>query len=58
MSEACSSQCLGGDGPGVYKQVDMEETYLLEEVQEHPEVSVLLLNSLSSVGKQKSSEVF
>lgn len=50
---------LRGDGPGAYVQMDMKERYLLEELQEDPQVSVVLLNSPSSVeNKRNSSEVF
>lgn len=44
-------QYLRGDGPGAYVKEDMKGRYLLEELQEHPQVSVVLLNSPSSVEK-------
>lgn len=49
---------LRGDGPGVYEKEDMEERYLLEELQGHPQVSVISLNSPSSVGKERVVKSF
>lgn len=48
-----SPQCLRGDDPGVCVLIKVGGRYLLEVSEEHPQGSVVLLKSPSSVGKSK-----